>query len=140
MLRYIIKRLVSTLPVLFIIATITFFIMRLAPGGPFDSEKALPPEILETINKKYHFDEPLYKQYFRYMKDVAHLDFGPSFKYANRSVTEIIPIVIPKRAAKRSAQNPSSKLTGKLCRIISLTFLFAYLNEGPKSRCATSFI
>ncbi len=90
MIRYILKRILSTIPVLLIIATITFFIIRIVPGGPFDSEKALPPEILETINKKYHFDEPLYMQYLRYIKDLAHLDLGPSFKYANRSVNEII--------------------------------------------------
>ena len=90
MVRYIIKRLLSTIPVLLIIATITFFIMRIAPGGPFDSEKALPPEILETINKKYHFDEPLYMQYLRYMKNILYLDLGPSFKYSNRTVNEII--------------------------------------------------
>ena len=70
--------------------------IRLAPGGPFDTEKVLPPEIQKNIEKKYHLDEPLTKQYYRYIKGVLlHLDLGPSYKYPNRDVNEFIELGFP---------------------------------------------
>jgi len=90
LLRYIVKRILGMIPVLFTVATITFFIVRLAPGGPFDSEKALTEEIRQNINAVYHLDEPLYQQYFRYMSSVLRGDLGPSFRYASLTVNQII--------------------------------------------------
>jgi oligopeptide transport system permease protein len=67
-----------------------FFLIRVAPGGPFDSEKTLPPEIEANLNAKYHLDEPLVQQYFRYLGQILVLDFGPSFQYKDWSVNELI--------------------------------------------------
>lgn len=90
MIRFIIKRILGMIPVILIIATVTFFIIRLAPGGPFDSDRAIPEEILANINAKYHLDKPIYAQYFIYLGNLVRGDLGPSFRYANRSVNEVI--------------------------------------------------
>ncbi|MFA6450754.1 MAG: oligopeptide ABC transporter permease OppB [bacterium] len=95
MTRYIIRRLLGAFPVLLVIITITFFMMRLAPGGPFSRDRALPEEVRASIEARYHLDDPLWKQYFNYMKDLAHGDLGPSFKYKDRSVNEIIAAGLP---------------------------------------------
>jgi oligopeptide transport system permease protein len=75
--------------------TMAFFMMRAAPGGPFDTEKTLAPEIQANLDKKYHLDEPLIKQYGRYLYDLAHGDFGPSFQYKDYSVNELIATGFP---------------------------------------------
>ena len=90
MLIYAVRRILGMIPVLIAVATITFFIMRLAPGGPFDTDKQIPEEILKNIQAKYHLDEPLYMQYLRYMGSLAQGDLGPSFRYASRTVNEVI--------------------------------------------------
>ena len=95
MTKYILKRLLSIIPVLWVVATITFFLMRLAPGGPFDSEKQVPEEILHNLEAKYHMDEPLPMQYVRYLGMVAKGDLGPSFRYTSRTVNEIIAETFP---------------------------------------------
>ena len=95
MLKFILKRLLSVIPVLWVVATITFFLMRLAPGGPFSSEKQVPEEILKNLEAKYHMDEPLPMQYLRYLGQVAKGDLGPSFRYTSRTVNEIIAETFP---------------------------------------------
>lgn len=91
MFKYVTRRIAESIFVVFIIITIAFFMIRLAPGGPFDQERALPPDILRNIEKKYHLDEPLWKQYGRYVNNVFfHFDFGPSYKYPSRDVNEFI--------------------------------------------------
>jgi oligopeptide transport system permease protein len=70
--------------------TVAFFLIRVAPGGPFDAEKTLPPEIEANLNAKYHLDEPLLQQYFRYLGQIAVLDFGPSYHYKDWTVNELI--------------------------------------------------
>ncbi len=94
-LKYILGRLAVMVPVFFLVVTVVFFMIRFAPGGPFSSERAVPPEVLENLNAKYHLDEPLFKQYLRYLNDLLHLDLGPSFKHANRTVNEIIADALP---------------------------------------------
>lgn len=89
-LKYLIGRLMVMIPVFFVVVTVVFFMIRFAPGGPFDSEKQVPPDILKNLNAKYHLDEPLVMQYVRYLGDLSRFDLGPSFKYANRTVNEII--------------------------------------------------
>jgi oligopeptide transport system permease protein len=79
-----------SIPVVFLVATATFFIMRLAPGGPFMSERAIPPEIQANIQAKYGLDQPLLVQYGRYLRNLAQLDLGPSYKYPERTVNQII--------------------------------------------------
>jgi oligopeptide transport system permease protein len=90
MLFYIFKRILASIPVLFLVILITFVLIRLAPGGPFDEERNVPPQVLENLNKRYHLDDPIHVQFFDYLGNLLQGDFGPSFKYPNRSVTEII--------------------------------------------------
>ncbi len=90
MLRYFLTRLAGAVPTLFIIVTISFFLIRAAPGGPFDQEQTLPPEILANLENAYGLDQPILVQYGRYLAALAHGDFGPSFKYKDFSVTELI--------------------------------------------------
>jgi len=90
MLSYAIRRILGAIPTLFIIITIAFFMMRLAPGGPFDGARRLPPEIERNIAAAYNLDKPLYEQYFIYLGRLAHGDFGPSFKVRDFSVSELI--------------------------------------------------
>jgi oligopeptide transport system permease protein len=90
MLRYAVKRVMGALPTLLIIVTMSFFLMRVAPGGPFDDERAIPAEIEARLNAAYHLDEPLVFQYGRYLWDLMRGDFGPSFRYLDFSVFELI--------------------------------------------------
>lgn len=95
MLRLILKRLLEAIPVLFVIVTLTFFMVRLAPGGPFDSEKAMPEAVREAIDAQYGLDQPLWVQYGRYLGGLLQGDLGPSFKYPGWSVNELIAAKIP---------------------------------------------
>lgn len=99
MIRYAAGRLLAFIPVLWGILTITFFVLRFVPGGPFDRERSLPPEVEANILAKYHLDEPLAKQYVRYMGDVLRGDLGPSYKYPDRRVIEIIGEGLPVSAS-----------------------------------------
>jgi oligopeptide transport system permease protein len=90
MLRYFLTRLAGAVPTLFVIVTITFFLVRAAPGGPFDQEQTLPPEIMANLQSAYGLDQPIFTQYTRYLGALLHGDFGPSFKYKDFSVTELI--------------------------------------------------
>src|SRR5450631_2442996 len=90
MVRYFIKRLAGAVPTLLIIITAAFFLIRAAPGGPFDQEQSLPPEILANLQTAYGLDLPIWAQYGRYVSALAHGDFGPSFKYKDFTVTELI--------------------------------------------------
>ena len=90
MFAYAVRRLGSAIPTLFIVVTVAFFMMRVAPGGPFDREKQLPPEIEANILKVYHLDKPLHQQYFDYISNIVRGDFGPSFKYLDFTVTDLI--------------------------------------------------
>ena len=95
MARHSLRRLLGLIPTLLMLITVAFFLMRVAPGGPFDSEKVLPPEVEANLNAKYHLDEPLLTQYFRYLGQVATLDFGPSFQYKDWTVNELIAQGLP---------------------------------------------
>jgi oligopeptide transport system permease protein len=89
-IRYFFTRLAGAIPTLLIIITATFFLMRAAPGGPFDQEQTLPPEIMANLQSAYGLDQPIWTQYGRYLKSLMHGDFGPSFKYKDFTVTELI--------------------------------------------------
>lgn len=82
-------------PVLLAVATMTFFLIKLAPGGPFDAEKAVSPQVLKNLNAVYNLDASQWEQYTDYMTGVVQGDFGPSFKYPGRSVTEMIASGLP---------------------------------------------
>jgi len=95
MFEFIIKRVLQAIPVLLIVITCSFLLVRMAPGDPFSSEKALPPGVLKSLNEHYKLDQPLYVQYVDYLGNLLQGDFGPSFKYPGRSVTEIIGAGLP---------------------------------------------
>lgn len=95
MLELILKRLGTAIPVLLAVITLTFLMVHSAPGGPFDAEKAVTPEVLAKLNAKYNLDAPLWRQYSDYLFGVVQGDFGPSFRYPSRSVTELIMIGLP---------------------------------------------
>ena len=90
MTRFVIGRLLGLIPTMFVIITLSFFIIRLAPGSPFSSEKALPPEVLQDLKEKYGFDKGLGTQYVNYFGNLLQGDLGLSTKYPQRSVNEII--------------------------------------------------
>ncbi len=95
MLKLIFKRLLEAIPTLFVLVTISFFMMRLAPGSPFTSERGYPPEVMANIEAKYHLNEPLTTQYMSYWKSLAQGDRGPSFKYKDYSVNELLAQAFP---------------------------------------------
>ena len=90
MLRYAASRLLGIVPTLFLVITVAFFVVRLAPGGPFDQEVTLAPEIRANLEAAYGLDQPMWVQYGRYLGGLVRGDFGPSFKYRDFSVTELI--------------------------------------------------
>lgn len=98
MISILVKRFVHGVIVLWAVASLTFILLRLAPGGPFDSERKLPPEIIANLEAKYHLNEPVLEQYSRYLAGVARGDLGPSYKYLDRGVTEIIADTLPTSA------------------------------------------
>ncbi len=95
MISLILRRLGTAIPVLLAVITLTFVMVHSAPGGPFDEEKAVSPEVLVKLNERYNLNEPLIVQYFDYLSNVLQGDFGPSFRYPSRSVTELISIGLP---------------------------------------------
>jgi oligopeptide transport system permease protein len=95
LLRYTLRRLLWGVPTLLILIAIAFFMIRAAPGGPFDAERALPPAIEANLRATYHLDEPIYMQFGRYVANLARGDFGPSFQYRDFSVTELIMAGFP---------------------------------------------
>ena len=95
MKSFLLSRLLQAIPTLLIIATLTFFMTRFAPGGPFDSEKAIPEEIKVKIESHFGLNLPIFEQYFLYMKNLLRGDLGPSFKYVGWEVSELIGIAFP---------------------------------------------
>jgi oligopeptide transport system permease protein len=95
LIGYAFRRLLGAVPTMFVIVTLTFFMMRLAPGGPFDSERRLPPEVERNVKAAYHLDQPLMSQYLLYLGNVAKGDFGPSFKNRDFTVAQLIGTGLP---------------------------------------------
>tara|TARA_B100001013_G_scaffold343843_1_gene272477 strand:+ start:1049 stop:1984 length:936 start_codon:yes stop_codon:yes gene_type:complete len=95
MIRLIFNRLLVAIPVLLAVITITFLMVHSAPGGPFDYERVVSQEVMEQLNQKYNLDAPLYIQYFDYLSNIIKGDFGPSFRYPGRNVTEMISLGLP---------------------------------------------
>lgn len=98
MAALLLKRFFHGVIVLWVVATLTFVLLRLAPGGPFDSERKLPPEVLANLEAKYHLNEPILEQYGRYLAGILRGDLGPSYKYLDRGVTQIIQETLPTSA------------------------------------------
>ncbi|MFB9887243.1 oligopeptide ABC transporter permease OppB [Balneatrix alpica] len=95
MLNFILRRLFEAIPTLLVLITVSFLLMHMAPGSPFSSERALPPEILANIEAKYGLDKPLYQQYFTYLGNLIQGDLGPSFKYKDFTVNELVSQSFP---------------------------------------------
>ena len=95
MINFVIKRCLSAIPTLFILITLSFFLMRFAPGNPFSSERQLSPEVLANINAKYGLDKPVFEQYVTYLKALLRGDLGPSFKYKDYTVNELVKTAFP---------------------------------------------
>ncbi len=95
MALFLLKRFGEFVPTLFVIITITFFLVRLAPGGPFDAEKRVSPEVMAQLKAHYHMDRPLLRQYWDYVSGLARLDFGPSFRKPSRTVREWLFMRLP---------------------------------------------
>ena len=95
MLRFITSRFLQSLLALFLVISATFFMVRFVPGGPFTAEKAVTPEILRNLEAHYGLDKPLWRQYLDYLGSLAQGDLGPSFKYPNRTVNEILLDKLP---------------------------------------------
>jgi oligopeptide transport system permease protein len=90
MLNFIIRRIFVAIPTLLILITVSFILVHSAPGSPFSNEKSVSPEIMKNIEAKYHLDRPLVVQYGYYLKDILTWDFGPSFKYTDFSINELV--------------------------------------------------
>lgn len=99
MARYALDRLISALTTLLLIITITFILMHAIPGGPFDQEKAVSAQITQNIKEHYHLNDPLWRQYVDYLKKIIHFDLGPSYKYPDSSVNDLIRAGFPVSAA-----------------------------------------
>ncbi len=95
MLRLIAKRTLEAIPTLLFLITISFFMMRLAPGSPFTGEKNLPPAVMANIEAKYHLNDPLWLQYLHYLQQLLQGDFGPSFKYKDYTINELLAQALP---------------------------------------------
>jgi oligopeptide transport system permease protein len=95
MLRYILRRFLTAIPTLFLIVTISFFLMHVAPGGPFNMERGIPPEIKANIERIFHLNEPVWMQYLRYLNNLIHGDLGPSYILLNFSVAELFHVGLP---------------------------------------------
>ena len=106
----------------FLVASITFFLLHLIPGNPFSTDKTLPPEVIANLNARYHLNEPIYIQYFLYIKQLLHGDLGPSLKYINRSVNEILFSALPVSITLGSMALLISVPTGLICGILSAIY------------------
>jgi oligopeptide transport system permease protein len=90
MLRFLLRRLLVAIPTLFLVVTLAFFMMRAAPGSPFDMERKLAPEVERNVMAKYGMNKPLGEQYVNYLKDAVRGDFGPSLKYKDKTVLDVL--------------------------------------------------
>jgi oligopeptide transport system permease protein len=95
MIKFILKRIFEAIPTLLVLITVSFFLMRFAPGNPFSSERPLPPEVMANIEAKYGLDKPVFEQYTTYLTNILQGDFGPSFKYQDYTVNELISVALP---------------------------------------------
>ena len=95
MIQLILKRLLTYIPVLLVVVIITFLMIHAAPGGPFDAERVASPEIIEKLNEAYDLDKPIHVQIYKYLYNAIQGDFGPSFKYPGRTVSELIMSGLP---------------------------------------------
>ena len=133
MARYLRQRLLTAIPTLLVIATLTFMLLHLTPGGPFDAGKIMTPQIQRSIEARYHLDEPVWRQYLRYLDDLAHGDLGPSFQYRNTSVNELIAEGLPVDAAIGGAAMLIALLAGGAIGLLAASRRGSWLDHVPMS-------
>ena len=133
MLRFLLRRLLTAIPTLLVIGTLAFMLLHLTPGGPFDSDKVLEPRIQHAIEARYHLNEPVWSQYLRYLGELAHGDFGPSFQYRNTSVNELIAQGLPVDAAIGSAAMLLALLLGCATGLVAATRPGSWRGQLPMS-------
>jgi oligopeptide transport system permease protein len=95
MLRYCLRRLLTAVPTMFVVVTLSFFLMRIAPGGPFNQEHGLNPAIKANLERAFHLDQPLWKQYLLYLQNLMRGDFGPSYNLPDFTVAELLVAGLP---------------------------------------------
>ncbi|PZQ84462.1 MAG: ABC transporter [Ancylobacter novellus] len=95
MLRYVLRRLLTAIPTLFLIVTLSFFLLRVAPGGPFSQERGLSPEVRANLERAYQLDAPLWRQYLNYLADLLHGNFGPSYNLPDFTVADLFRVGLP---------------------------------------------
>jgi oligopeptide transport system permease protein len=127
------RRLLTAIPTLLVIATLAFVLLHLTPGGPFDSDKVLVPQIQHSIEARFHLDEPVWRQYLRYLGDLAHGDLGPSFQYRNTSVNELIAQGLPVDAAIGSVGLLLALLVGGCAGLLAATRPGSWRDQAPMS-------
>jgi oligopeptide transport system permease protein len=133
MLRFVARRFLETIPVLLVIASVTFFMMHLAPGGPFDLEKQPSKEIKARMEAHYGLDKPLWQQYLRQMKHLLVGDLGPSSKYPSRSVNEIIADAFPVSLELGCEAMAVALLLGLLAGMLAALKQNTFLDHAPMS-------
>jgi oligopeptide transport system permease protein len=119
MLKYIFKRILSSLPLIFVVLSLSFFLVRAAPGSPLDKDAELPPEVKESLAKQYGLDQPLHIQYFRFLGNAVRGDFGRSYIYKDREVSEIIRDAFPVSATLGALSMTLALIVGILFGVIS---------------------
>lgn len=119
MARYLLGRIASAFLVVWLVVTLTFFLMHAIPGGPFSSEKVLPASIMNNINQRYHLNDPIGKQYLDYLKNIAHFNFGPSFRYEGRTVNDLFREGLPRTIVLGLAATVLSFVGGTILGIIA---------------------
>jgi oligopeptide transport system permease protein len=133
MFSYAIRRLLGAIPTLFIIVTITFFMMRIAPGGPFDSQRRLPPEIEHNIKAAYNLDKPVYQQYVIYLGKLVRGNMGPSYKNKDFTVNELIADGLPVSAEIGLASMVMALLVGMILGTFAALWQNSILDYGVMS-------
>ena len=133
MLFFIMRRLLQAIPVLLAVSLFTFLMIRVAPGGPFDQDRNVPPEVIKNLNERYHLNDPLWKQYIDYLYNLVQGDFGPSFKYPSHSVNDLIAAGFPATAELSLYAILFALLIGLLAGIIAALKRNTLLDYLPMS-------
>jgi len=134
MLSYALRRIAGFVPTLLVVITASFFVMRLAPGGPFDQEQALPPAVRANLERLYGLDEPLTLQYAHYLRALVHGDFGPSLRQRDFTVGDLIAQGLPLSATLGIAALLLALLVGIPAGIVA-----ALRRDRPADYCLNAF-
>ncbi len=141
MLRYVLRRFLTAVPTIFVIVTISFFLMRVAPGGPFNQERGLNPTVKANLERVYHLDEPLWKQYLFYLNDLLHGNFGPSYDLPDFTVADLFRVGPPVSIQLGSSALILALLVGGVLGIVAALNALAEKERrliGERTRAALS--